>query len=220
MLAPKSPAWRSFSSSRNAASSDFQRARAVPRQVFELERVAAAHPAKGEPQVVSDGDEADLVDVGVVAVGVIHQEQSIRSRVGPADQAAANILVAASTGVQPELADHLETGDIGMKCADLEIFLAGEAQVSQPETQVFAGGQLVLGVQIAARCGQLQSVPSRGQTKVRVVRCGSAEPVPGRRCVSPVPRPRTSSTVPRAGLAKSRFTVRATRTGGGRMART
>ena len=75
--------------------SDFESTRALPGQVIDLKRVMPAYAAQGEAQVVTDGHQADLVDVGVVALDVIHQEQPVRIGFRPADQAAADVGVAA-----------------------------------------------------------------------------------------------------------------------------
>ena len=65
--------------------------------------------------------------------------------------------------------------------ADLEVFLAGEPQVGEPDTQVFAGGHAILGVQIAAGGRQLQSAAIGAQTQIRVAllegRARAREPV-------------------------------------------
>ena len=44
---------------------DLQRARAVAGQVVDHQRITAAQPPQGEPQVVAGGHQADFVDVGV-----------------------------------------------------------------------------------------------------------------------------------------------------------
>ena len=92
--------------------SDFESARAVSGLVVDLKRIAAAQAAQGEAQVVTDGHQPDLVDVGVIAFDIIDQEQPVGIGVGPADQAAADIRLAARAGVEPELANDLEAGDI------------------------------------------------------------------------------------------------------------
>ena len=91
---------------------DGQRARAVPGQVLDDERVRAADPAQGEPEIVAGGHQADLVEVGIAPAVVVDQEQRDSvSGSGRADQPAPDVPVAPRPGVEPELADDLEPGD-------------------------------------------------------------------------------------------------------------
>ena len=82
-------------------------------------------------------------------------------------------------GKEAELADHFEARDIGERRADLEIFFAGESQVGQAESEVLAGRQAILGVQVAAGGGELEGA-GRAQVQVGIA-LGDRRPVPGSR---------------------------------------
>ena len=122
-----------------------------------------------------------------IAVGVVDQEQPIgigsRASLEPAatDQSAADVAVAARAGVKPELADHLEARDIGNRGADLEVFLAREAEVGEADAQVFAGRQAILGVEIAAGGRQLEGAAVGAEPEVGIAlgqsRPGAGQPV-------------------------------------------
>ncbi len=120
----------------------------------------------------------------------------------PADQSAPDIRVAARSGIEPELADFLEPGNIGNGGADLEVFLAGESQVGEPDSQVLAGRHALLGVEIAAGGRELQGAAVGAEPEIGIalgqVGPGAGKPV-GQ---SPMPRPSTSRSVPGHGTGE------------------
>src|SRR5262249_20464293 len=78
------------------------------------------------------------------------------ARLHMTDEASANTPIALRSGIQTELSDHFQGGDIMDGNRGLEILFSSEAKVGQAPPKVFTLIQLVLGVQIAVGRGQLQ----------------------------------------------------------------
>src|SRR5262245_13225808 len=147
-------------------------------EVLDRERVVAGRPAQGQPQVGPGAEEADLVQVRVLAVRVVDEE--LRVDFGPLfpefEHPPANGPVAPRPRVQAELADELERRDLREDGADLEVLRPAETMVRQAHAKVLAAGKSVLRVQVARGRGQLEPAAGRVEAQVLVVR---GQPVAG-----------------------------------------
>ena len=110
---------------------DGQRGGTLAGQVLDQQRVPARGPPEGEPEVVAGPGQADLEDVAVAPALVVDQEQAVAPGLGLAEDAAPDRPVAPGPGVEPELADDLQAGDVGELDARGEVLAAGEAQVAR-----------------------------------------------------------------------------------------
>ena len=110
---------------------------------------------------------SDLVNVPVDPVHVIDQEEAVAPVLLPQDPPPDGP-GPARPGVEAELADPLQAGDVGHLDADDEVLAAREAQVGEAEAEVFAEGEPDLLVEVAPRGGQFQGPGIGGEPEVRV----------------------------------------------------
>ena len=123
--------------------------------------------------------------------------------------------------IKPELAHHFRPGILGIVVLISKSSLTRRVPGSvRQNTQVFAVGHMVLvfrSLRVVVRWRR----PGWGsRTRRRVARRNTAAPVPGRRSVSPVPRPDASWMEPATCSAKSSRKVRGVTIGVGSMERT
>ena len=96
---------------------------------------------------------------------------------GPADQAAADIRIAARSGVETELADHLEPRDARDGGADLEVFRAGETEI-RSRTPMYS--PVAIRSWVLSRCGWSSAPgPASGRRRRFGSRSGSRFRCPG-----------------------------------------
>jgi len=109
-------------SRRGIGMGDGQCAGAAPGQVSTTSE-KRRQSAQGETQVVSGGHQSDLIEIRITAAGIVDEEPTIGSGLGPTDHRRGCSGRCANPH-RAELPDHLEPRDVGYGGADLEVFLA------------------------------------------------------------------------------------------------